>query len=292
MSQKYLRDPLIKEVLDDLESRFSGHIVSVFGIGSYFDEKLPPNWVKNDVDLVVIVDSLEIVPKQDWTEVRYEKKQVGNKEIWIGFNSLKGVKNPEQFRKESFANYEWSLLELKIPDNSVLLYGRNVRDELPEATALEFDCDNILIRSFYHLNNSFKEKITPKAMREFTKGVFKFGFYLCVYFDPRFRFTSIVSIAEKIKLLVSSDKIDRIVNSYLEEAVIYRMTSQFKSEFKPLRDDFVKFAFSSLESGSVREKMSRTELIKLLSTSFSGLAYLVRFARKLEVQEQGIKNSQ
>ena len=280
-----MRDPLVKEVLDDLESRFSGHIVSVFGIGSYFDEKLPPNWVKNDVDLIAIVDSLEHVPKQDWTEVRYEKKQVGDKEIWIGFNSLEGVKDREQFKKESFANYEWSLLELKIPDNSVLLYGRNVRDELPEATALEFDCDNILIRSFYHLNNSFKEKITPKAMREFTKGVFKFGFYLCVYFDPRFRFTSIVNIAEKIKLLVSSDKIDRIVNSYLEEAVIYRMTSQFKSEFKPLRDDFVKFAFSSLESGSVREKTSRTELIKLLSTSFSGLAYLVRFVRKMEVPE-------
>ena len=83
-----MRDPLIKEVLSDLNSRFSGHIVSVFGIGSYFDEKLPPNWIKNDVDLVVIVDSLEIVPKQDWTEVRYEKKQVGDKEIWIGFNTL------------------------------------------------------------------------------------------------------------------------------------------------------------------------------------------------------------
>jgi len=52
----------------------------VFGIGSYFDENLPPNWIKNDVDLVVIVDSLEDIPKQDWTEVRYEKKQVGDKE--------------------------------------------------------------------------------------------------------------------------------------------------------------------------------------------------------------------
>ena len=69
-----MQDPLIKEVLDDLESRFSEHIVSVFGIGSYFDGNLPPNWIKNDVDLVVIVDSLESVPKQDWTEKRFEKK--------------------------------------------------------------------------------------------------------------------------------------------------------------------------------------------------------------------------
>jgi hypothetical protein len=282
LSQKYLRDPLIKEVLGDLESRFSEHIVSVFGIGSYFDESLPPKWIKNDVDLVVIVDSLEAIPKQNWTEIRYEKKRVGDKEVWIGFNSLQGVKNREQFREESYANYEWSLLDLKTPDNSVLLYGRNVRDELPEATALEFDYDNILIRSFYHFNNSFKEGINPRAMREFTKGIFKFGFYLCVYFDPQFRFTSTVKIAEKVKQLVSSDKIDSIINSYLEEAVIFRLTSQFKNEFKSLRDDFVKFAFSLLENGSVSKKMDKNELIKLLSVSFSGLAYLVRFVRKLE----------
>ena len=128
LSQKYLSDLLIKEVLDDLKSRFSGHIVSVFGIGSYFDENLPSNWIKNDVDLVAIVDSLEVVPKQDWTEIRYEKKQIGDKEIWIGFNSLEGFKGREQFRKQAFSNYEWSLIDLKFPENSTLLYGRNVRD--------------------------------------------------------------------------------------------------------------------------------------------------------------------
>ena len=87
MHQKYRHDPLIKNVLTDLTSRFSKHIVSVFGIGSYFNDDLPSNWIKNDVDLVVIVDSLEIVPKQDWTEVRYEKKRIGDKEIWMGFNT-------------------------------------------------------------------------------------------------------------------------------------------------------------------------------------------------------------
>ena len=281
LSQKYLSDLLIKEVLDDLKSRFSGHIVSVFGIGSYFDENLPSNWIKNDVDLVAIVDSLEVVPKQDWTEIRYEKKQIGDKEIWIGFNSLEGFKGREQFRKQAFSNYEWSLIDLKFPENSTLLYGRNVRDELPEVAKLEFDYNDILIRSFYHLNNSFRERTTPKAMREFTKGIFKFGFYLCIYFDPQFRFTSAVKIAEKIKLLISSGKLDSVVNSYIEEAVIYRMTSGFKNNFESLRDDFVKFAFNSLEDGSIRDKMDKNELIKLLSVSFGGLAYLVRFARNI-----------
>ena len=154
---------------------------------------------QNDVDLVVIVDSLENISKQDWTEVRYEKKQVGDREIWIGFNSLEGVKNPELFRKQSFASYQWNLLDLRLPSNSALLFGRNVRNELPKINAIQFDYDDILVRGLYHLNNSFKEGITPKAMREFTKGIFKFGFYLCIYFDPHFRFTSIVKIGERIK---------------------------------------------------------------------------------------------
>ena len=169
MHQKYRQDPLIKNILTDLKSRFSKHIVSVFGIGSYFNEDLPSNWIKNDVDLVVILNSLEIVPKQDWTEVRYEKKRIGDKEIWMGFNTLKGFKNRELFQKESFANYEWSLLDLKLAENSVLLYGQNVRNQLPEVSNLQFDYSNILIRSLYHLNKSFNNNLSPKSMRDFTK---------------------------------------------------------------------------------------------------------------------------
>jgi len=149
----------------------------VFGIGSYFDENLPLNWIKNDVDLITIVDSLEIIPKQDWTEVRYEKKRLEGKEIWIGFNTLAGLQNREQNKKESFANYEWSLLDLKLPENSVLLYGRNVRNQLPEVSHLQFNYEDVLIRSLYHLNKCFKDNASLESMREFTKSVFKFGFY-------------------------------------------------------------------------------------------------------------------
>ncbi len=285
MTQKYLSDPLIKNILADLESRFSRHIISVFGLGSYFDQNLPLNWVKNDVDLVVIVDSLEFIPKQDWTEVRYEKKQIEDKKIWIGYNSLEGLKNREQFRKESFANYEWSLLDLKLLENSALLYGQNIRDELPEVANLQFDYSDILIRSLYHLNKSFREDVSFETMREFTKGVFKLGFYLCIYFDSNYRFTSLFTIAGKVKQLVTSGKIDNDINSYFEESIIYRITSQFKTEFMLLRDNFVKFLFNLLTSGILHKKMERLALIKFFRESFGGLGHLVRFVKKLETLE-------
>ena len=285
MHQKYGQDPLIKNILTDLKSRFSKHVVSVFGIGSYFDDNLPDNWIKNDVDLIVIVDSLKTIPKQDWTEVRYEKKQIGDKEIWIGFNTLEGLQNREQNKKESFANYEWSLLDLKLPENSVLLYGRNVRNQLPEVSRLQFDYDNVLIRSLYHLNKSFKDNSSLESMREFTKGVFKFSFYLCIYFDSQFRLTSIVKIGEKIKLLVSDKKINSNINSYLEEAVIFRMTSQFKNEFASLRDEFVKFVLSLLMNGTLHQQMTRPALIRFFRETFGGFGYLIRFVKKLETLE-------
>ena len=282
MHQKYRHDPLIKNVLTDLTSRFSKHIVSVFGIGSYFNNGLPSNWIKNDVDLVVIVDSLEVIPKQDWTEVRYEKKRIGDKEIWMGFNTLEGFKNRELFQKESFANYEWSLLDLKLPENSILLYGRNLRDQLPEVSNLQFDYSDVLIRSLYHLNKCFKDNSSLESMREFTKGVFKFSFYLCIYFDSQFRLTSIVKIGEKIKLLVSDKKINSNINSYLEEAVIFRMTSQFKIEFPSLRDDFVKFVLSLLMNGALHKQMEKSALIQFFRESFGGFGYLIRFVKSIE----------
>jgi len=70
-------------------------------------------------------------------------------------------------------------------------------------------------------------------MREFTKGVFKFGFYLCVYFDPQFRFTSIVKIAEKIKQLVSSDIAEKL--NWLYSGYAYRGLKIYRSNDKDKR---------------------------------------------------------
>ena len=120
-------------------------------------------------------------------------------------------------------------------------------------------------------------------MREFTKGVFKFSFYICVYFDPQFRLTSVVKIVEKIRLLVSHKEIHSDINSYLEEAVIFRVTSQFKIEFASLRNDFVKFVLSLLMNGILHQQLERAALIKFFSESFGGFGHLIRFVKSLEM---------
>ena len=75
------QDRILNRILDDLVARYSDNIITIYGIGSYFDDTLPPNWVKNDLDIVVIVKTLKDIPKQDWTEIRYKRKEInGNNE--------------------------------------------------------------------------------------------------------------------------------------------------------------------------------------------------------------------
>ena len=70
------KDLLVQAIISNLLELYSSTIIAIYGIGSYFDEFLPPNWVKNDIDIVVFVRSLEKIPKQDWTDVRYKKKEI------------------------------------------------------------------------------------------------------------------------------------------------------------------------------------------------------------------------
>ncbi len=79
---------LSDEIVNDVVNAYSDEIISIYGIGSYFDDKLPSDWIKNDLDLVVIVKSLDNIVKPDWTEVRYEKKQIRDKEVWLSFNTI------------------------------------------------------------------------------------------------------------------------------------------------------------------------------------------------------------
>ena len=83
---KTSENAILEEILDDLQKRFSDNIISIFGIGSYFDDSLPKDWIKNDLDIIVIVKSLETIPKPAWTDVRYEKKKIDDHEVWLGFN--------------------------------------------------------------------------------------------------------------------------------------------------------------------------------------------------------------
>ncbi len=84
----YHQDRILKRVLDDLVVRYSENIIAMYGIGSYFDDTLPPKWVKNDLDIIVIVKTVEDIPKQDWTEIRYKKKKINGHHVWLGFNTI------------------------------------------------------------------------------------------------------------------------------------------------------------------------------------------------------------
>ena len=60
-----MSDPLIKDILKDLESRFLDHVGSMYGLGRYFEENLPLIGAKRDLGLVVIVDSRIIIFKKE-----------------------------------------------------------------------------------------------------------------------------------------------------------------------------------------------------------------------------------
>jgi len=194
-------NPLIKKIINDLIERYSDNIISIYGIGSYFDEDLPSDWIKNDLDLVAIVKDLSKIPKEDWTDIPFEKYYINGNEVWVGFNTLEGFRNKEKFK--SFSNYEWSVIDFIVHENSSLLFGLDIRDQLPDINSLVFNLDNLLARSLYHIENSLKPQIqnskVSKSQRAFTKAVFKFGFYLCRVFDKDFYLTSIHKIAVKVE---------------------------------------------------------------------------------------------
>jgi len=289
-----MSETILENILDDLQKRFSDNIISIFGIGSYFDDSLPKDWIKNDLDIIVIVKSLESVPKPDWTDVRYEKKDLEKREVWLAFNTIEAYKNKATFEKQSFSNYEWSLLDLKLPENSKLLYGQDIRDQLPEIKDIQFDYDNILARPLYHLDKSFKEAIALKdldeSMREFTKGVFKFGFYLCIYLDKSFRFTSIRAIANKIEELSKENRVEKEMLDFIKEAIFFRRTNKFTQKFTTLRNSFILRIFSLIGKGKLHRRMNFNELIQYLETQFRGLTYMIQFAKRVKDRYYEVKS--
>lgn len=279
-------DLILEKIIDDLKQRFSDNIISIYGIGSYFDHSLPPDWIKKDLDLIVVVKSLESIPKSDWTEVRYERKKVDDYEVWLAFSTLEAYQDKEKFEKQSFSNYEWSLLELKIAENSILLYGQDIRVQLPDISQIKFDFDDILARSFYHFDNSFKEAIESKnikeSMREFTKGIFKFGFYLCIYFDKSFCTTSIRTIANKIEELTKKNRLDKILLDSIKESVLFRRTNTVSENYIKLRNNLLLYIFSLIGKGILHRKMNFDDLISFLEKIYRGLKYMIKFAQNIK----------
>jgi len=268
-------------IVQDLVERFSENIISIYGIGSFFDRKLPDDWIKNDIDMICIVKYIEKIPKmKDWTEVRRLDYKKGHYTANVFFNSLEGLKHKEVYEKESWANYKWALLDFKIPQNSVILYGKLLFDELPEIDSTLYDYEDLLRRAFYHLNTCFRLKNVEASMNKFTKGVFKFAFLICVYFDEFFKYTSIFDITSKINELVKDEKID----TYLYETILtcakYRRGIQFSEEFSALRKKFVIYCFFLLFEGKLWKKYDWEEIIQFCHTTYNGLNSLEAIAKR------------
>lgn len=277
---------LPSEIVDNLKKRYSESLIAIYGVGSYFDTSLPDDWVKNDIDLIVVLKELTKTPKQDWTDVRFEQRHLNDIEVWIGYNTLQGLLNKQFFQKESFSNYEWSILDIKVPENSQLLFGEDIRSKIPDIDELDYDFDDILRRSLYHLDKSYKVQMQEQDLyaskMSFTKAVFKFSFYLCIYFNENYQKTSLRAISKSTQKLVRRGRIDDFFMEFLKESIEFRRKQQFTQDFHPLRTKFTQYIFSLLGKGTIHRKMNYYELLRFLEQSFEGFKYLIKFAKKLK----------
>jgi hypothetical protein len=281
------KDSLISNIINYLENNFKDNIISVFGIGSYFDKNLPSDWKVTDIDVIVIVDSLDDIPKLEWTEVRYETRLFEKNKVWLGYNTLIALKEKQVFAQESFANNEWSLIDLKCPENSQILYGEDIRKQLPNISQLKYNFDDIFTRSLYHLDKSLKEFGSSKesieniliSKREFTKAVFKFGFYLCKYFDKNYYLTSVLSISKHLEHLPLENNVRERMLHFMKESFIFRRTNRFSTDFKIIQKNFIFFIFTLLRNGSLHRQLEFQELVSYLGKKFNGLPYLTRYIK-------------
>lgn len=271
---------LILTVLIDLLEKFSDNIISIYGIGSFFDKKLPKNWIKNDIDMVCIVKNMEEIPKtHDWTKIRKLDYKKNGLTINVFFNSLEGLQEKEKYKKQSWANYKWSLLDFKVPQNSIILYGDSIHDKLPELNSIPYDYEDLLQHAFYHLDHSFEEDV-EKAMKIFTKAVFKFGFIICVYFDDSFKFNSIINITEKIKKLVEDKKVDDYILNVVISCIKYRQNIRPLENLSSLRENFIKYCFHLLIEDKLWKNYSWDDIISFCKKTYNGLSVLENLAKR------------
>ncbi|KKL49788.1 hypothetical protein LCGC14_2312010 [marine sediment metagenome] len=275
---KSLSSPLITGIIADLKKKLGVNLIAIYGIGSCFDDSLPENFMKNDIDLIAIVRSTKSLGK-------FSIKEIGKKHIFIGYNTIESYNNKKIFDEISGANYEWSLICIKHPENSKLLYGTDIRNQIPETTNIQFDYDNILIRGFYHLEKSFKNGLRDIAKLEYSKTLFKFGFYFCVLHDKTFRHVSLTEIRKKLKKLYKSGAIDSQIFEYFETAFNYRCRGEYDSDFHLLRLKTRYYFISLLSKRKTHRLMDYTEIKTFFSSYFGGLPILKVFVRNLELKK-------
>jgi len=169
---------------------------------------------------------------------------------------------------------------MKHPENSKLLYGEDIQAQLPDTDNLIFDYNDVLARGLYHLEKSLKDKNPSITTKECSKGIFKLGFYFCTYFAPKFRSTSIMEIGKKLQNLSKYKQSIKQFFEYYEDAIIFRITGQFKTNINDLRLDLITFIFSLINRGVLHKQMKYKELIKYLTEYFGGFPYLIQVAKK------------
>ena len=268
-------DSIIDCVIEDLAVRLDDNLLAVYGIGSYFEDSLPSNFTKDDIDLIAIVRTTE--------KLRTFKRQtIGKSEVFVGYNTIESYSDKKVFEEDSGANYEWSLICIKHPENFKLLYGTDIRNQIPETSNIQFDYDNILIRAFYHLEKSFEtvEKGLAKAKREYSKAMFKLGYYFCVLHEPSFRYVSLKEIRKKLEKLFKPDTNERQTFIYFEEAFEYRLKGDYNSDFHKLQFKTRYYFISLLRNGKTHRPMNYGEIKAFFSKYFGGLPILNRDLRK------------
>ena len=277
-------DNVTLSIVKYLQTTLKGDLISIFGIGSYFDKNLPSDWRTTDIDVIVVVPTLDKITKLDWTDVRYEIRKFDTHNVWIGYNTILGLQTKKNFSQESFANYEWSLMDLKYRENSQLLYGKDIREQVPNPINLDFDYDDILARCLYHLDKSLKtsqiQQNSTLAMREFTKAVFKFGFYLCLFFGEKYYLTSVHNISLQLEKLVLDSILHENILNFMAESKLYRRTNKFSKKFEILRRNFILFTLSLLRSGSLHRTYKFHALLIFLEKKFNGMPHLISYLKK------------
>jgi len=278
-------DSLVKNIVETLANRHSDNLIAIYGIGSFFDKNLPETWIKNDMDLILVVKSIENIPKEEWDK-RFYPRTIGGHNVFTGYNTIEMFQNKEKFTELSGASYEWALIEIKNPENSQLLYGEDIRNKLPDITSLDFDYDDILARGLYHIEKSLKGESDASIIRELSKAIFKTAFYLCVYFVDSFRFTSLVEIGKKLEDIIQLIIPLKSFRKFFEEAKLYRTAGKFSMDYEPLRNKFITYIFSLMKQGILHRKIDGGELDIFLTKYFGGFPLLLRFQDKLKKKKK------
>ncbi len=163
----------------------------------------------------------------------------------------------------------------------ILNYYTGQTLEIRSLKLIEFD----LIRGFYHLEKSYKNGLTDAAKKEYSKALFKFGFYFCVFHDKLFRRVSLTEISKKMYQLYKSGTLDSQIFEYFEVAFKYRKKGDYDSDFNLLRTKTRYYFISLLKKGKTHKPMDFTEVKAFLSSYFGGLPILKVFVRNLELNK-------